>query len=168
MPILAIYIPKKNMKLIEKWRKQVNFSKIFMAALDREVKNRSRKVGTKKDKIAMAAEHYKTRLVEDSTVLVDFGYQLGVDDVLECRLETETINKLLNVSEFDDLATDDIPLVNHREQKPRGSNRPIRTTHSGATFHYAMADQRHTHHRTHSPARQAHSARSPCQHRNHL
>ncbi|MFP6659182.1 MAG: hypothetical protein VB853_13450 [Pirellulales bacterium] len=127
MPILAIYIPKKNMKLIEKWRKQVNFSKIFMAALDREVKNRSRKVGTKKDKIAMAAEHYKTRLVEDSTVLVDFGYQLGVDDVLECRLETETINKLLNVSEFDDLATDDIPLVNHREQKPRGSNRPIRT-----------------------------------------
>ncbi|MFP6613927.1 MAG: hypothetical protein VB875_15055 [Pirellulales bacterium] len=111
MPKLAIYIPKKNMKLIEKWRKQVNFSKIFMAALDREVKNRSRKVGTKKEKIAMAAEHYKTRLVEDSTVLVDFGYQLGVDDVLECRLETETINKLLNVSEFDDLATDDIPLV---------------------------------------------------------
>jgi hypothetical protein len=111
MPKLAIYIPKKDMKLIEKWRKQVNFSKIFMAALDREVKSRSRKVGAKKDKVAMAAAHYKSRLVEDSTVLVDFGYQLGVDDVLECRLETETIDKLLNIAEFDDLKHDDLNLV---------------------------------------------------------
>lgn len=111
MPKLAIYIAKKDMKTIEKWRKQVNFSKIFMTALDREIRERSRTVTAKQDKLAAAAEHYKARLAKDSGALIDFGYQLGVNDVLECRLATEVITKLLQVEDFEQLSADDVALV---------------------------------------------------------
>ncbi len=111
MPKLAIYIAKKDMKVIEKWRKHVNFSKIFMTALDREIRERSRTVTAKQDKLAAAAEHYKSRLAKDSGALIDFGHQLGVDDVLECRLTTEQITKLLHVKDFQQLGGDDSALV---------------------------------------------------------
>ena len=136
MPKLAIYIPKQDMKLIEKWRKQVNFSKIFMAALDREIRDRSRAVTAKNDKLSVAAEHYRSHLAKDSGGLIDFGYQLGVDDVLECRLTTETITKLLNVEDVEELTNDDLVLVKQANQ-----DRSDQIDHFGWTHGYR--DQTH-------------------------
>ena len=38
MPKLAIYVPKKAKKEIDRWRKRINFSQMFMRALEGEIR----------------------------------------------------------------------------------------------------------------------------------
>jgi hypothetical protein len=94
MPKLAIYVPKKDMREIEKWRHSINFSRVFMAALSHEIRRRSRTPQAAQDKISAAADFYRSQLAEDCEPLVDFGYRLGTEHVVNCRLTAGTIGKL--------------------------------------------------------------------------
>ena len=111
MPKLAIYVPKKDMREIEKWRKKINFSKVFMRALFQEITERSRDFEAPKDKLTTAARHYKDKLVESSESLVEFGYRLGSKHVLDCRLVPDTIMQLLDVGEADSLTSENIVAI---------------------------------------------------------
>lgn len=101
MPKLAIYVPKQEMRKIEKWRKRLNFSRIFMHALEREIHEQSRALEAPDDKLATAARHYKREFAESSEVLFDFGYRLGCRHVLDCRLTPEAIRRLIRLHERD-------------------------------------------------------------------
>jgi hypothetical protein len=101
MPKLAIYVPKEDMKEIERWRKKLNFSKIFMHALRREIRDRSRVPKASEGQLAKAAEHYRRALAQDLSSLVDAGYELGSSYVLDCKLSTEAIRKLRMFAERD-------------------------------------------------------------------
>ncbi len=103
MPKLAIYVPKDEMKIVDKWRKKLNFSKIFMRALQQEIQNQSRKVKSPKDKIAAAAEHYKSELSRNSKSLVDFAFELGSGHVLNCRLDAHLLRQLLEIADPNNL-----------------------------------------------------------------
>jgi hypothetical protein len=99
MPKLAIYIPKKDMREIEKWRKKLNFSQVFMTALRREIRERSQFMKVSDDQMARAAEHYRRALTEDAGPLVEVGYQTGCTHVLECKLSPEVIRRLLELND---------------------------------------------------------------------
>jgi hypothetical protein len=111
MPKLAIYVPKEDMKEIERWRKKVNFSKIFMHALRREIRDRSRVVKAADGQLAKAAEHYRRALAQDLSSLVDVGYELGSRHVLECKLSTAAIRRLRTLSEQDTLEAAEVESV---------------------------------------------------------
>lgn len=111
MPKLAIYVPKKDMREIERWRKKINFSQVFMKALLREIRSRSRKVDAGRGKLAAAAEYYRQKLAEDSDSLSDFGYKLGTQHVIECRLDPETIRTLLEIDGLDRAEGDGLAAV---------------------------------------------------------
>ena len=108
MPKLAIYVPKKDWREIEKWRKQINFSQVFMQALFREIRDRSRNVQPEGDKLTAAAEFYRQQLAQTSEPLVDFGFQQGSEDVLECRLSPGAIQQIAKLSERDELQREDV------------------------------------------------------------
>ena len=44
MPKLAIYVPKKAKKEIDRWRKRINFSQVFMRALENEIRELQRAI----------------------------------------------------------------------------------------------------------------------------
>ena len=74
MPKLAIYVPKKDMRQIEKWRKKINFSRVFMRALLAEIRERERagKPSKKGEKqMVEAAAHYRQELVAQGSVALD-------------------------------------------------------------------------------------------------
>jgi len=101
MPKLAIYVPKPAMREIERWRHQINFSQVFMRAITEEIHQRSRAVEGGDEKWAAAAAFYRRKLAENSASLVDFGYQLGGQHILDCRLSPETIRRLLAIEPLD-------------------------------------------------------------------
>jgi hypothetical protein len=111
MPKLAIYVPKKDMREIERWRKRINFSQVFMKALSQEIRDRSRMVEAPEEKVAAAADYYKRKLAEGSASLVDVGYSLGAGHVVECQLAPETIRGLLEIEELDSLTTGDLTAI---------------------------------------------------------
>ena len=98
MPKLAIYIPKSEMRVIEHWRKQVNFSQVFMAALNEEIRRRSRRVSSSEDRIAAAADHYRRQLLAGDSALVDVGFELGCERVLNCELSSAEIRALTGLT----------------------------------------------------------------------
>lgn len=97
MPKLAIYVPKKRMREIERWRKSINFSQVFMKALLTEIRNRSRAIDAAQGKVSAAAAYYRQKLDDAAGPLHDVGYSLGSEHVLACRLEPETIRELLEL-----------------------------------------------------------------------
>lgn len=100
MPKLAIYVPKKEMREIDKWRKKINFSKIFMQALKQEIRERTRtSESLPQDKLSAAARHYKQKLIEGSASVADFGYELGSQEILDCQLTPEVIHQLVEIGE---------------------------------------------------------------------
>lgn len=101
MPKLAIYVPKRDMREIDKWRKKINFSQIFMQALMREIEERSRVVSGSDEKVSRAARHYRSKLEDGHQHLSDFGFRLGSDAVLNCRLSPEIILRLQQVGDVD-------------------------------------------------------------------
>jgi len=105
MPKLAIYVPKAEMKKIDRWRKKINFSRIFMQALAREIRVQSGKVATGDDRVVAAARHYRDQLAHDEAPLAEHGFQLGADAVLECRLDPERIRELVDLSTTDSDST---------------------------------------------------------------
>ncbi|OHB81105.1 MAG: hypothetical protein A2W31_15035 [Planctomycetes bacterium RBG_16_64_10] len=111
MPKLAIYVPKKDMREIEKWRKKINFSRVFMQALRREIADRSRFVEAREEQVAVAAAYYRRRLMEDSARLVDIGYRLGSRHVMDCRLAPETIRRLLEIDDLETAQPEDLVAV---------------------------------------------------------
>lgn len=101
MPKLAIYVPKREMKKIDRWRKKLNFSQIFMQALAREIDRQSqpRAAGAR---LAAAAAHYGEQLSGDLSHLRAFGIKLGAADVMDCRLTIPEIKAILGLVETDD------------------------------------------------------------------
>lgn len=100
MPKLAIYVPKKEMRELDKWRKEINFSKVFMQAVMREIRQRSRHVEDQ-DKVTAAAAHYKQELALDTGPLEELGFQIGTSHVLDCRLTPEQIRGVVAFKSFD-------------------------------------------------------------------
>lgn len=111
MPKLAIYIPKDEMRVIEKWRKKINFSQVFMRALHEEIRDRSRRVSTDKEKVQAAAVHYKKMLAASDEPLVDAGFRLGSDHTIGCRLDPETVHRVLQIAEKDELTGVDMETI---------------------------------------------------------
>ena len=96
MPKLAIYVSKQDMKSIERWRKRINFSKVFIHAVFEEIRRLERSADTPEDKLAAAADYYRSKLTSSAGPQHDFGFELGAAQVLDCDLEPETIRKLLD------------------------------------------------------------------------
>ena len=99
------------MRQIEKWRKKINFSRVFMRALLAEIRERER-VGkpTKKGEkqMAEAAAHYRQELVaQGSVALDDAAYQMGFNRVVHCHLPAESIRAMLPLQDKDDWASDE-------------------------------------------------------------
>ena len=111
MPKLAIYVPKKDMRQIEKWRKKINFSRVFMRALMAEIREleRAKKPSKKSEKqMAEAAAHYRQELVaQGSVALDDEAYQLGFNQVIQCRLSAESIRAMLPLQQKDEWSSED-------------------------------------------------------------
>ncbi len=98
MPKLAIYVPKEEMREIERWRTRLNFSKIFLRAVQREIREQSRDFAADEDDLAKAANHYRRLLADDDATLVDAGHALGVEQVLKCKLTPKQIRRALPLS----------------------------------------------------------------------
>ena len=111
MPKLAIYVPKKAKKQIEKWRKTINYSQIFMRALESEIHERQRSLEAGSDLLTAAARHYRRRLTESADALLDLGHQLGTRLVLECRFEPETIHRLAELTTRKELSLQDREMI---------------------------------------------------------
>ena len=111
MPKLAIYVPKQEMREIEKWRKRINFSRVFMRALRAEIRERPRRLETHEDQLTAAARHYKHALTDKAGSLADFGFRLGGEDVLQCRLDAETIHRLVEIDDPDKLSPADVQAI---------------------------------------------------------
>lgn len=107
MPKLAIYVPKTAKKQIEKWRKTINYSQIFMRALEGEIRERQRSLESGDDRLTIAARHYRRRLTESAEALLDLGHQLGTRLVLECQLEPDTIHRLADLASLEELSFQD-------------------------------------------------------------
>ena len=104
MPKLAIYIRKADMREIDRWRSKINFSKVFIDAVQREIRELSRRVEASDDELAEAAEHYRQAMADDDGGLVELGYRLGTRHVVQCQLPPEQIRDLL-VADEDDTAS---------------------------------------------------------------
>ena len=111
MPKLAIYVPKKEMKVIEKWRNQINFSKVFMGALRQEIGERTRVVETDEQKLQAAARFYKRELAENSSALLEFGHRLGVRQVMDCKLGPDVIRRLHELRDLDSWKPDELNII---------------------------------------------------------
>ena len=111
MPKLAIYVPKREMREIEKWRKKINFSQVFMSALLKEIRERSRIVTGNADELTAAAAFYRRKLAENSHNLVDFGFELGSKHVIGCCLSPDAIRRLLGLQELESADSESIQLI---------------------------------------------------------
>ena len=99
MPKLAIYVPKQAKKEIERWRKRINFSQVFMRALEGEIRELQRAVDADDSQLTAAAQHYRRQMADDREVVVSLGHTEGVRLVLECRLDPEAIQTVAKWSE---------------------------------------------------------------------
>ncbi len=108
MPKLAIYVPKEEMRQIEKWRKRINFSQVFMRALAVEIRERSRGARASGDQVAAAADFYKRKLAANCQPLEDAAFQLGSKHVLDCRLSPEQILRINGLADAESLSKDDV------------------------------------------------------------
>ena len=76
---------------------------------------------TPTEKLAAAAAHYRGQLSRGGEDLIDFGYRLGADQVLECQLATDAIQQLVAIPDPMELSKEDRELcekslqVAHRE-----------------------------------------------------
>ena len=111
MPKLAIYVPKKDLRVIEKWRKKINFSKVFMRALSDEIRDRSRVVDTDDAKLTAAAEYYRRKLADGSEPLIDFGHQLGSRHVIDCQLSPDSIRQVMKIKESETWQPEDVAAI---------------------------------------------------------
>ena len=102
MPKLAIYVPKKEMVELEKWRKKINFSKVFMRAVMGEIRDRRRK-SKPNEKAAAAARHYRKQLSAESESLEDAGFRLGSSHVMACRLTIQQIRDIQSIDQSESL-----------------------------------------------------------------
>ena len=103
MPKLAIYVPKKAKKEIDRWRKRINFSQMFMRALEGEIRELQRAVDADDSQLTAAAQHYRRQMVDDREVVVSLGHTEGARLVLECQLDPEAIQTLVKWSEEPEL-----------------------------------------------------------------
>ena len=106
MPKLAIYVPKKDMRQIERWRKEINFSQVFMKAVLAEIRQKERWSGASGDneQVASAAEFYRRKLVEEGgDGIVEYGHSIGLKHVLECRLSPVVIRRMVEIHRSDEL-----------------------------------------------------------------
>ncbi len=117
MPKLAIYVPKDEMREIERFRARLNFSKIFLRAIQREIREQSRDLDADEDEIARAANHYRRLLAEDAAALVDSGHSLGVEQVLKCKLTPKQIRRTLPLAELETLQLDQVALIDETMAK---------------------------------------------------
>lgn len=102
MPKLAIYVPKKEMRAIDAWRKKINFSQVFMRALQEEIARQSRRTAPlPADRLTAAAEHYRQQLQETEGAVQEHGFSCGQADVLECRLPAPSIREVIGLAEGD-------------------------------------------------------------------
>ena len=97
MPKLAIYVSKQDMKSIERWRKRINFSRVFISAVFEEVRRLERTADAPEGKLAAAADYYRSKMTEGASPMTDFGFELGTVQVLECQLSPEAIRRLLEL-----------------------------------------------------------------------
>lgn len=97
MPKLAIYVPKKQMKLVERWRKRINFSQVFVKALMVEIEARSQP----RHEYDAAAEYYAT--VPSADAAAGWGRQLGNAHVVDCKIAREDLAQLVRLAEEDEL-----------------------------------------------------------------
>ncbi len=97
MPKLAIYVPKQQMRELEKWRKQINFSQVFTQAVMQEIRERTQLKQESGDEVTNAARHYKRMLSASpgSDEVTAAGHRLGTRHVLDCRLAPETLRRLM-------------------------------------------------------------------------
>lgn len=111
MPKLAIYVPKQQMRELDKWRKQINFSKVFMRAVMQEIRDRTQFGEESSDEVANAARHYKRMLSASagSEEVIAAGHRLGTRHVLDCRLAPETLRSLMDCQE--PLSDDDVKTI---------------------------------------------------------
>ena len=99
MPKLAIYVPKQAKKEIDRWRKRINFSQVFMRALESEIRELQRAVDADDSQLTAAAQHYRRQMADGREMVVSLGHTEGVRLVLECRLDSEAIQTLAKWSE---------------------------------------------------------------------
>ena len=99
MPKLAIYVSKQDMKSIERWRKRINFSKVFIQAVFDEIRRLERSTKAPREKLGEAVDYYRTKLTKSAAPLTDFGFELGNAAVMECRLSPEIIQRLVKSQE---------------------------------------------------------------------
>ena len=103
MPKLAIYVPKKAKKEIDRWRNRINFSQMFMRALEGEIRELQRAVDADDSQLATAAQHYRRQMADGREMVVSLGHTEGVRLVLECQLHPEAIRTLVKWSEEPEL-----------------------------------------------------------------
>ena len=103
MPKLAIYVPKQAKKEIDRWRKRINFSQVFMRALENEIRELERAVEADDSQLTAAAQHYRRQMADDREVAISLGHAEGARLVLECRLDQEAIQTLVKWSEEPEL-----------------------------------------------------------------
>jgi len=111
MPKLAIYVSKQDMKSIERWRKRINFSKLFIHAVFDEMRRLERSVTAPEGKVAAAADYYRSKMSQIAGPLTEFGFELGAAHVLDCKLSPEVIRKLLEVRNVGVEAAEDRKLI---------------------------------------------------------
>jgi len=121
MPKLAIYVPKKAKKAIDRWRKTINFSQVFMRALEREIRERERAAAAEDSQVAIAARHYRQQMSEHSDALVSLGHREGVRLVLECHLEPEPIQEMVSWADRPELGVEERSRVREWLGKSRDS-----------------------------------------------
>jgi len=109
MPKLAIYVPKSDMKQIERWRKKINFSRVFMRALMTEIREREQaEKSSEPDRLTQAVAHYRQQLSEEgSEQLHDRAFEMGFAAVLDCRFSADVLRRISKLSEQDEWAEAD-------------------------------------------------------------
>ena len=122
MPKLAIYVPKAEMKLVEKWRKRLNFSRIFMQALHAEIerqqaKRKGHRSPSAADDVVRAAEFYQAQLNEPSETLEQLGKRVAREQILSCAVQVDIVQKLVEMCDQDALSAEDMTLIKRQIEK---------------------------------------------------
>ena len=78
MPKLAISDPKKAKKEIDRWRKRIKFSQVFMRGLKNEIREFQMAIDADDSQLTTVAQHYRRRLAGDRDALVSLAHAEGV------------------------------------------------------------------------------------------
>ena len=123
MPKLAIYVPKAEMKLVEKWRKRLNFSRIFMKALHAEIERQQAEKGGRRPstttaaEVAVAAKFYKSQLNEPAESLEQLGKRTAREQILACTLPVDVVQQLTALCDQDVLSPEDMRFIKRQVEK---------------------------------------------------